>query len=281
MATGSGFRFFPKLPTELQFIIWDLYRDGQPHQPPDRHCFSLSHAGKRVYATFNESSHKVVDILRKQDDSPLPYQQKIRFPGAVFVETHPERMNRVWHRDYRKSNKSTSPAFVFVDFERDLFYFDQCDYHPSVKSGSKFEWFRFLCNPINRESPPQLGDKHWIFKVKKLALRVNYPVKFPHDSVAEWDLEVLEHMVSLETLLLVVPGRVLVEGGWASTPHEILKTVDQTTDTKMLLPMKDLKPTIQNHVAKYSDKAKQAVMSALGDQLNHTDVQVVVDAVHP
>ncbi|KAI1082163.1 hypothetical protein F5B20DRAFT_25159 [Whalleya microplaca] len=270
MATAPQFRYFLQLPTELQLIIWGFYDS----QPPIRHCFSLNAHHKRVYAAFDESCQQVIRRLGQRGDwSAAPHDKMIRLTGVVLVETHPQRINTIWDK-FCSTKRLTAPSpFVFVNFERDIFYFNQCSYI-SPYSGSH-EWFRFLHNPIDSLFPA--GDEHWIFSVQKLALRMD--CLRPGNKLKPWDLETLSRMASLKTVLLVVPQQHLM--AWASDPSGLNVAIGQIKDKKMFVPMNDLLPNMQPQVAKSIKVVEEAVISALGDHVGHIDVQIVVDPIDP
>ncbi|KAI5863747.1 hypothetical protein GGS23DRAFT_512322 [Durotheca rogersii] len=191
--TGSEASFpFTKLPLELQFLVWDYYRDSLP---VIRHCFSISSEGRRIYATYDEGSLLIVDrhVSQKDDSSSyLPYMTKIRFTGHILAP-------RSYGAGFPSDDASVSLRQVFIcaDLERDVFHFN---YRGRPVHGLD-EWFCFLRNPIRRHPPPELPRDHWISQVRNLTL--THP-RTGTLTLSDWDRHVLSRMRRLRTVHLSV-----------------------------------------------------------------------------
>ncbi|KAI0886623.1 uncharacterized protein GGS22DRAFT_186691 [Annulohypoxylon maeteangense] len=192
------FHKFLKLPIELQLVIWHF------HWPPTRHYFTLYDARIREYGAISMEDERYVNRLvpkrKKATLDFIPFLTKIPFTGQIRV-----RLRRVVSVDPPEPEFSMigSKAEVYVYFAQDVFYFDDFPYYyPLTDTWAKEEWFRFLRKPITQLQPPKLHKSHWIFKVRNLALRLEW---IGESRGTEWDHTILRKMKSLKEVWLVHP----------------------------------------------------------------------------
>ncbi|KAI1459676.1 hypothetical protein F4805DRAFT_49899 [Annulohypoxylon moriforme] len=194
---AAKFPKFFQLPVELQLMIWRLY------WPPTKHFFTVYSGSVREYGSIDSEDYFYVNRLASKTKdkmfSFIPFLSKIRFVNDVkvrLVGKRPE--DRLYAFDIRKV---VNRPEVYVDFERDIFYFDYCTRLSSQPWTPGDEWFRFLRKPINILSSSNSLKGHWIFKVKNLALCLSY--KGIRGST--WDHQILQGMKSLKKVWLVTP----------------------------------------------------------------------------
>ncbi|KAI1335588.1 hypothetical protein F5Y15DRAFT_397176 [Xylariaceae sp. FL0016] len=213
MKATKHFHPFPKLPAELKALIWEYYNTTQPVL---RHCFSIqnvresrasrSKCQRRSYAVFNEETRLYVNNKAESRDEPdMPTRIRVRLPGKVHMRNNGRSPYTATSlgEDFELNGQeviSVSRADIWVNFERDVFYFDCTQYIKYASSTFNFdrasEWFRCLYNPIDRDPPRPLDDNHWIFSVRKLALRLK---EVPQQA----DLDILGKLTRLREVSLV------------------------------------------------------------------------------
>ncbi|OTA55882.1 hypothetical protein K449DRAFT_438447 [Hypoxylon sp. EC38] len=206
------FRYFTRLPPELQLMIWEFYEDVRL---PIRHCFSIDCRSRRVYAAFDARRKRVINTLAKPEDNSfifLPHTKKIRFTGIIHVEP-PSHKEHIFDGEYGLREAVSSPV-VYADLKHDIFCFNYCPYHQSFK-----EWFRFLRNPISHVQPPKLPEDHWIFGVRAIALSV--PTADVEGS--SWDLQVIRRMSSLKCVYHIAPSHLCNRFSWMDPTYPPLE----------------------------------------------------------
>ncbi|KAH6658037.1 hypothetical protein BKA67DRAFT_656265 [Truncatella angustata] len=175
----AQFPQFQRLPRELQLMIW---REGHPRY---RHYFCLltaqsrrggRHQGLRLYRAINlktgldtgrlcrrSSPDRLSDIIDLGDGT---HPEKVRLTGRI--NTLPgQRYHSLFEifrgcawGSGRPMDAHPSPAFVYMNFTQDVFFFD-C---------SNLGCFQYLkSKPLNYSSPPP-PDDHFFFNLQKLAL---------------------------------------------------------------------------------------------------------------
>ncbi|KAK8066704.1 hypothetical protein PG997_013451 [Apiospora hydei] len=234
------FHLFPKLPPELQLMVWTMWRQDEPIL---RHYMSLFH-DTRFYAALNPAAKEFVQTSARsaasdQDDPLDPMEYKIRFTNEIrTVQGKTEHPLAVAFRSHMVFNEGgyrhLKPAFAWVNFEKDIFSIENI----SHRLGGRF---RFLMHQIGAKVPKPLAPGHWASRIQTLALHTDcrpvlrqydmythlYPnlhhwdyrsvgdrygsYLIPAPSLTGIDDQILGIMTSLKRILLVMKGFHLCE----------------------------------------------------------------------
>ncbi|KAI1854743.1 hypothetical protein JX265_002380 [Neoarthrinium moseri] len=208
---------FPRLPKEIQLLIWDFWRQ---HAPIIRHYFVL-HLSGRAYAAFNcETKNWVQTASRTAEpshDDPLdPMEHKILFTNAINVAlpgtlspapvswAHESAHGSVYshihqilsgHYFFDRGN-TLRPAHASVNFRKDVFFIDNIGYRLPGR-------MRFLFHRIGARRPRWV-ENHWAAKIEKLAFYVNGSQQSELNGFwGEIDIEALANMRLLKKVYLV------------------------------------------------------------------------------
>ncbi|CAJ2509313.1 Uu.00g143390.m01.CDS01 [Anthostomella pinea] len=252
----AEFHYFPRLPVELQLMIWGFYRGSKAI----RHSFSIKN-GQRVYAAFDEEKGKIVSIRAKRGDSSIvPGVQNIRLTGKVCFETRDWAIKTLWKPAswVEHERRDTSAAGVLADFEHDVFYSDLISF--IRRSRNPPGWFRFVRNPISQSNLTKLKGDRWVLKVEKLALPLWCHGPSP-DQADEFDMKVLTRMTSLKTVMFVFGGCELTTIG-GGHGFELFRAA-------------------RSGCSPLNNKVYNAVIEALGARAKDIDLQYVVDRADP
>ncbi|KAK8040990.1 hypothetical protein PG994_013997 [Apiospora phragmitis] len=223
------FHLFPKLPLEIQLMVWSIWRQDVP---VIRHHMSLFDE-TRFYGALNPATKEFVRVPARsaasdQDDPLDPMEYKIRFTNQV--QTMQGKYDDPLGIAYRSPSVShepgfrhLKPAFVWVNFEKDIFTIQNIDHR---HSGS----FRFLMHNIGSKVPKPLAPDHWASRIQTLALQTECQPpseygrhsfsrsmeygqgpKFSRPLFMGIDDQVLQIMASLKRILLVMKGFAVCE----------------------------------------------------------------------
>ncbi|KAK8110242.1 uncharacterized protein PG998_006699 [Apiospora kogelbergensis] len=163
----TRFHLFTKLPIELQLIIWSFWREDQPVL---RHYMVLTRH-TRAYAALDFIAGKFVPTAAHSTDStkddPLdPMEFKIRFSNSVLTTkgSYDDPLSVILNpssdvpSDSREVFTRLSPAFAWVNFEKDIF----CIENLGHRFGGRF---RFLSPNIGAKVPKPLAADHWASRI--------------------------------------------------------------------------------------------------------------------
>ncbi|KAI0404889.1 hypothetical protein F4802DRAFT_615287 [Xylaria palmicola] len=196
------FHLFTALPTELQLIIWDFWRENRP---VFYHYLFLAPEG-RYYSAVNMTSRKTVHTTAQtanptiDNGLPLdPFECKITFTNRIKRFSMPlnipaQCLLRYWngagtrdlHFKPRRGSRDT-----WVSFERDTFIV-----HSTHRLPGKL---RFLFNNIGSEAPKDIQHDAWPQGIRRLAMYV-----FQGDSLCELDRRAFSQLKSLRSVWLLV-----------------------------------------------------------------------------
>lgn len=222
------FHLFPKLPAELQLLVWKAWREDQP---VIRHYFSLE-AGGRVYAASDlETPGLITTAARSAEpgsNDPIdPEEYKIRFTNGVTTIGGTDtvaRLTKVLNAGNAYGKGSlVKPAYTWVNFEKDIFIINNTTYNYGGR-------LRFLLRGIGAKFPAELSSNHWATRIQKLALRVQdawQRAREPCGRIDELDGKIISKMKALKTIYIIT----------ARNPHE--RPVDWSYDSR---PMGVLPP---------------------------------------
>ncbi|KAI1497234.1 hypothetical protein F5X99DRAFT_413325 [Biscogniauxia marginata] len=273
MPSDKEFHLFSKLPVEIQHVIWSFYNETQPII---RHCFSIRPKGRkrsgRAYAAFDEENRLFVDRTGKQkDDAEFLNRQKIKLVGKVLVLDESSQLpadTSALPAIYQGRTVPLSPAYIWVNFDHDIFYFGRSRYGIGRRPHVHYteDWFRFLSNPIDAKIPPILDDGHWIFQVRKLALNVP-PASLP---MPQSDMDILSRAKRLRKLFIVA-GRAF--SYWNPGPyfgfHHGRKGFMSLSEFPQSIWSPDTKPAIE---------IRDSLVKLFQEHQNKVEVEVVVDS---
>ncbi|KAK6078190.1 hypothetical protein SCUP515_04620 [Seiridium cupressi] len=137
---ATEFRQFLQLPREIQDMIWVFY---EASKPVTRHYFRLNGtdfiytAVDPVHRTFLRNLHeeKGPKKMRLSYVCKSVYE-KIEFAGSVYVTKHTKPISSMWQPPEDQSDwiKASYPSSAYVNFERDIFIFQnpfQLNFQPS------------------------------------------------------------------------------------------------------------------------------------------------------
>ncbi|KAI1503990.1 hypothetical protein F5X99DRAFT_373158 [Biscogniauxia marginata] len=182
------FHLFPKLPIELQLMVWEFWR---PDQPSIRHYFFLEALG-RSYAAVDMQTNRAVLM----DESPLdPMKYKICFTNKVATIADRDTITSIIKGSISKGMRA-SPSYTWVDFEKDVFFVHNTTYKLSGH-------LRFIYRQMGERSPHVIENNHWSIKIQQLALLVSVDT----EDLADLDRYTFSHLSALKTVYLVCkPG---------------------------------------------------------------------------
>lgn len=200
----QNFHLFPLLPQEIQLMIWAFWRSNQPII---RHYFALK-GQCRAYAAFDTETMKFITAATTArsaeiaSDDPLdPMEFKVRFTNRVETVDDMAKLEEAvsgckpvsvrWN-EARPPWPVLSPAFTWVNFEKDIFMLSSRYRFPGQ--------LRFLFQKIGAISPPDIPGNHWARRIQHLGIRMSTQ----HDCPNELDARGLSQMVSLKRVYLIL-----------------------------------------------------------------------------
>ncbi|KAI1372471.1 hypothetical protein F4677DRAFT_432365 [Hypoxylon crocopeplum] len=207
MPPHRHFSLFPKLPIEIQLMIWEFYTENQPII---RHCFlretKNASTYMQYYVAFDEESRSFVDkTVDARDDTNLPTHRKVVLPydcKPVSVERPPYTATRIRNmvQHGRRTHRKTpiQSRVTLANFDRDIFYF----------WGDTFDAFQCMAD----HTTPSLPSKYWLFSVRHLAFNTE---KSGALYLSEWGNQLLARMKRLKTVYIIaeeVPGGLTSDG---------------------------------------------------------------------
>lgn len=208
-AVTTEFRYFPRLPREIQEMVWEYY---DASEPITRHYFFNSDHG-RCYVAMDAERGVLTSGLTKAKNPPAmrldPASEtvfhKIQFAGrGVCTTSLATPLRDMW--ELRPSSwakaKGAPPLSAYVNFDRDVFAFQ------NLPDGMH-DPFRFLTVPINSKNmTPSKMHKEWMARIQRAAI---YPPEGKRRYGVNWTTphcthmpDAIRHMTSLKTLYVVV-----------------------------------------------------------------------------
>ncbi|KAI1371268.1 hypothetical protein F4677DRAFT_450534 [Hypoxylon crocopeplum] len=206
------FHLFPKLPVELQLLIWDFWRASR--WPAIRHCLMYTQHGL-YYAAYDVQRSEYVTVSTTislksfiKGDPTYPMVSKVQLGEDRLVKSLDD------PTDLRRSRGGKLPIFLktptpvscaYVDFEKDVFFIESIGSYPAQ--------LPFLYSGIDpRPNTLNQGyDPKWHKHIQQLAIRVPRT-----DMWSDEDNIALLECSALRTLLIVsdipIPWRIL-DGG--------------------------------------------------------------------
>ncbi|KAK9776981.1 putative F-box domain-containing protein [Seiridium cardinale] len=126
---ATEFRQFPQLPREIQDMIWVFH---EASKPVTRHYFRLN--GTDFIYTAVDPVHRTFLRNLHEEKSPKKMRlscvcksvyEKIEFAGSVYVTKHSMPISSMWQPPEDRSGwiKASYPSSAYVNFERDIFIF--------------------------------------------------------------------------------------------------------------------------------------------------------------
>ncbi|ETS86559.1 hypothetical protein PFICI_00387 [Pestalotiopsis fici W106-1] len=229
MAMLSEFRYFRRLPRELQEMVW---KHWEASKPVVRHYFFADKSTRSYVAidparrvpTKSLTAHKGHNAMRL-DPSTKTVFHKIRFSGKVRTTGLETPLHDMWDLSSGSWAKAAKyPTCAHVNFDRDVFVFQNIV--PNNMSP-----FQFLAVPISRYSM-SMGKVHldWVRRIQHVAY---YPPPDKRGYFLNWSatpafVDALRAMESLKTLYIVKrPQKNVCNHGalsrWKISPHRLTK----------------------------------------------------------
>ncbi|KAI0130459.1 hypothetical protein BJ170DRAFT_315767 [Xylariales sp. AK1849] len=210
------FHYFPRLPPDIQLMIWRLYRASRTGH---RHCFSVD-GDSVLYAALSKDLMPFDNIVREDEldqwtiADPAAPIEKLRLTGNVSVLSFMTYPGVIWKNTPRsllsipgelrcRPVRKRQSASIWVNFKEDLFYFDLPPDQSPVHRWRP-SCFRFFHQGKDLVVPRAMSDKHWLFKVQRMAIHILdcHLAEFLEGS--NLDLDVLPRLKSLRKLFLAI-----------------------------------------------------------------------------
>ncbi|KAL7619932.1 hypothetical protein AAE478_010479 [Parahypoxylon ruwenzoriense] len=185
------FHLFPRLPAELQLMIWSFWRESQP---AIRHYMIVNKKDQRCYGAYDLSLGDFDTRLSKSaelkgNDTVDPMEVKIRLTGTVKkIDCRWELLRHIRFQ-YRMPLIISRP-YVQVNFEKDIFF---C-YSRSKRPGQ----LRALFPRIDTWIPKQIDDNNWCLRIRQLAIWLPKSL-----SLDRADRAALSQLRALKTIFLI------------------------------------------------------------------------------
>lgn len=208
-AVTTEFRYFPRLPREIQEMVWGYY---DLSEPVTRHYFFNSEHG-RCYVAMDAERGVLTSGLTKSknpaamrlDPASKTVFHKIQFTGGRVSTTGLSTpLKDMW--ELRPSSwaraKGKAPFSAYVNFDRDVFAFQNLP-------DKVHDPFRFLTVPIHSKTMmPSEAHKEWMSQIRRAAIyppegKRRYRVSWTEGDYAH-TTDAIRHMTSLEKLYVVV-----------------------------------------------------------------------------
>ncbi|ORY57160.1 uncharacterized protein BCR38DRAFT_449792 [Pseudomassariella vexata] len=218
MDSGTSFHPFPRLPYELQLMVWECYRDLRPRR---RHIFTYYRSGC-MYAAVDVRTNKTVTVTAELGDpdciQPVhphagPGDRKICLPEGSYI--HVPKQTLVISGDGETLHSTRLFAdknkYAWVNFTRDVFFCGSKQpvtipptlYHEGFSKALLGPWS--LSSPALSNSSWIKRD-HWLPEIQKLAVRHHHFITDSGGSfLQKHDQDTLAHMTSLRMIYIVVP----------------------------------------------------------------------------
>ncbi|OTA99424.1 hypothetical protein M426DRAFT_257018 [Hypoxylon sp. CI-4A] len=228
MATEPEFHEFPALPPELKAMVWDQHAENL--KKGVRHYFCthgfMKPVGVGTPRSFNKFTEErvyfCVDIYqgiviksRVRPSRPRTVQTASRTRTMVEIPRGPTHGYRPGRRLEPGQLLAKTPCFddevkratkmtVMVDLDNDVFVFGADNSRMNYDT-----FFKMLPSPIKHLSPPRLHRDHWVFNIRKLALRSSeYPTKnvVGRDAcLGDFDTNCLNRLTNVEIIYVIIP----------------------------------------------------------------------------
>ncbi|KAI0007456.1 hypothetical protein F4779DRAFT_642984 [Xylariaceae sp. FL0662B] len=166
MSSSQKFQYFPRLPVELQLMIWEFYRK----QAGIRHYMGVNTKNERLYAAMDTEGNRFVNtyatINAPETRWPRSHpaageeSQKIRLIGRHFVPDPGDEAKSLVTARHTELWNQRQALFLRIHFDKDLVFLD----------GGGGSWDRPLSNLNGREW--NLLNSRWFFEVRHLAIQV-------------------------------------------------------------------------------------------------------------
>ncbi|KAK6085096.1 hypothetical protein SCUP515_00914 [Seiridium cupressi] len=225
MASESQFHPFPRLPPEVQLMIWEEARPNYVHhfhlgikETRIGGPFKWFYLRKDVTTGFQAS--RLTHINGPEHAPPLDPAdtrpaQKVNLDIGIFT-VHDSVDRNLHNIDVNRDDQPTlHPAgtSVYLNFDRDVFAFGP-DIWPRGRFPHSFGFLHMMMSLEDRE-PPHLQDSHWVFKVQKLALIMPSLRKhqLPYEEVcakslyvpfSAYDRSLIKRMATLKQIYVVI-----------------------------------------------------------------------------
>lgn len=209
------FHCFPRLPTELRRLIWELYHEDKPRV---RHLFVQALTGPK-YAAVDITTGRFVDTVVRDGQQPDPLgsadpcarlmSHPVPLSGPVHVARAGSPLCGDWpgsfwlepERHVEPFELLNSPT-VRVDFERDILHFGPSNPHTGsadVKRHLDFLDPGMTC-PAPDDGSLVVNGAHWFSQIRHIALEPPTPYG---GSAYDFDPRWLAQLPLLKTISLV------------------------------------------------------------------------------
>ncbi|KAI0389349.1 hypothetical protein F5Y17DRAFT_449168 [Xylariaceae sp. FL0594] len=162
----SAFHPFPRLPVELQLMVWELYLETAPVL---RHCFVSAANDRPWYYAFDEATRLYVDSRTAERKSVVPGKTIVELPKIHLRDISLPPFSEGDHEDFLLHTLPSLPPSdprecyaqsnvrISVNLVKEIFYLD-CDTLDSFIDPPA-EWWDV-----------QSTGKSWLFSIRKLAI---------------------------------------------------------------------------------------------------------------
>ncbi|KAI0450264.1 hypothetical protein F5B21DRAFT_508331 [Xylaria acuta] len=203
------FHLFTALPVELQFEIWDLWREDQP---VIYHYLFLTQKGRR-YAAVDANTRRIVDTTAQSadpafdDGTPLdPEEHKIHFTNkveAIFKDADMPRLAdyQAHIMSWKFNNPQRYPhrpqLNIWVHFNKDVFIFGSFHQLPGH--------LRFLSRDIDAALPQNIDDDDWSHGIRRLGIYLlKYNLLHYNLPLCEFDCRAFSQLKNLRMIFLIL-----------------------------------------------------------------------------
>ncbi|CAJ2508972.1 Uu.00g139980.m01.CDS01 [Anthostomella pinea] len=198
VARPIEFHLFPRLPPEIQLIIWAIWREDQPVMR--QYCF-MEREG-RCYAALDMEKLQFVKTaggsidLRTGESAPLdPMEHQICFTNNISTVTVPEDILRMFRNPRIEQNRRIlSPAYTWVNFQRHTFFVHNAHYRLPGR-------LRFLFHNIGAKIPQEIKSDHWSKRIQKLAVFATAE----SNTLNDLDKAALLQLTGMKTVFIILP----------------------------------------------------------------------------
>ncbi|KAI0098280.1 hypothetical protein GGR51DRAFT_565732 [Nemania sp. FL0031] len=224
----AEFHYFPKLPAELQEMVWALYSKSLPVMRHNFHIHKDPRGTKSYHYILYDGQARFFTnaSFRYQQDELSSVHGALTVPQAIFPFTPCITVTNV-------GSKKEYSVHLSVNYEKDIFNFSMACCNSALPYGEFIsDWFRIPFQPMpvdlelspgteknnkeveignetqeNDDEGPKNGneEQHRIFSARRIAFYA--PIKFMTDSLPSFqdsDMQILAEFKRLKEIIFVV-----------------------------------------------------------------------------
>ncbi|KAI0520890.1 hypothetical protein F5B22DRAFT_653836 [Xylaria bambusicola] len=200
----NEFHLYPKLPLELQDMIWKFYSASLPDVRHDLHKHKNRDDGSTTYHYMRYYPKVLANIETKflmKEDGFSSVHGALAMPKAVFSE-HP-------HRVGYPGSRNEEPLYVAVNYENDIFSFAKacCHYYYMEESyGEQIaNWFGLPAQLMKDHVEAPKGETQLgIFSARRLAFGIQVVWHPSLPTFTDFDLQLLRKFKRLKEIFIIV-----------------------------------------------------------------------------